>query len=380
MNKIIFAPDSFKGTMSSLEICDIMEGQLARVFPECQAVKLPIADGGEGTVEAMLSASGGERIELDVTGPDGRKIRSFYGLINDGTTAVIEMAAAAGLPLVRGREDPSVMTTYGVGQLILDAAQRGVGNILLGLGGSCTNDGGCGAAAALGVTFTDADGRQFIPSGGSLKKICAIDLSPAKELLKNISIRIMCDVDNPLYGPRGAAYIFGPQKGADEKMVAMLDSGLMHLGCLLEKLCPGVSDMPGAGAAGGMGAGMTAMLGARLVSGIDGVLDAIGFEELLDGCDMIFTGEGRIDSQSLHGKVVSGICRRAKVRGVPVCAVVGDALDDQLSDADDIGLCGVFTINRKAVPVSLSRLTARADLAALMHSIFTFAAACSGDK
>jgi len=375
MKKIILAPDSFKGTVSSLDICNIMGAAARRSFPECEIIRIPVADGGEGTVESMLAAAGGEKISVTVKGPRMGDTESFYGMLPDGKTAVIEMAAAAGLPMVRGCENPMDTTTYGVGMLIAHALEQGARKILLGLGGSCTNDGGCGAAAALGVVFKDKDGQAFIPVGGTLEQIAAIDLTAAQQKLAGVQIRIMCDVDNPLWGENGAAYIFGPQKGADAEKVRLLDRGLRVLGGLLEELRPGVETMPGAGAAGGMGAGMCAMLGAELVSGIDGVLDTVGFDDLLEGCDMVFTGEGRIDGQSLRGKVVFGICRRAKAAGVPVCAVVGDALDDQLQDAAERGLCAVFTTNRRAAAWEKAKLTAVQDLTYAVESLFSFAAA-----
>lgn len=375
MQKIILAPDSFKGTMRSIEICRIMKREAQKAFPGCEILSIPVADGGEGTVESMLAAAGGRRVRVTVQGPRSEPVESFYGRLPGGKRAVIEMAAAAGLPLVKGCEDPTVTTTYGVGMLMQHAVRKGAREILLGLGGSCTNDGGCGAAAALGVRFLDKNGNSFVPCGGTLEKIARIDPEPARQALAGVRIRLMCDVDNPLYGEHGAAFVFGPQKGADPAMVRRLDRGLRHLGRLLEPLCPGISQMPGAGAAGGMGAGMCALLGAELVSGIDGVLDTVGFEALLEGCDMVFTGEGRIDGQSLRGKVIFGVCRRASARGVPVCAVVGDALDRELGEASARGLCAVFTTNRRAVPWKEARKTAKTDLTHTVRSIFSFAAA-----
>lgn len=371
MKKIILAPDSFKGTMTSSEICAVMKSEIKAVYPDCHAVSFPVADGGEGTVAAMVEAVGGKTVEAKVKGPFGEEISSFYGLLNNGA-AVIEMAAAAGLPMVRGREDPMRTTTYGVGQLIKKAVLDGAENILIGLGGSCTNDGGCGAASALGVRFFDREGREFLPVGGNLCDIAKIDVSEAQRLLKGVTLRLMCDVDNSLYGEKGAAFVFAPQKGADEETVRLLDKGLEHLGGLLEGICPGVSALPGGGAAGGMGAGLRAMLGAQIVSGIEGVLDAAGFEAMLEGCDLVITGEGRIDAQSLRGKVVFGVCRRAKKAGVPVCAVVGDALDGQLEGAEERGLCAVFPINRRAVPFKEARLTAKTDLAYTVKSMMAF--------
>lgn len=380
MKKIILAPDSFKGTVSSLNICKIMREAALRNFPDCEVISIPVADGGEGTVDSMLAAAGGQKVHVTVKDPRMNDIESFYGLLADGQTAVIEMAAAAGLPMVKGSENPMDTTTYGVGMLIDHALRQGAKTILLGLGGSCTNDGGCGAAAALGVVFKNAEGEAFIPMGGTLCEIASVDVSAVKQRLAGVQIRIMCDVNNPLWGESGAAHVFGPQKGADADMVEFLDRGLRVLGGHLEALRPGVQQMAGAGAAGGMGAGMCAMLGAELVSGIDGVLDTVGFESLLEGCDMVFTGEGRIDGQSLRGKVIFGICRRAKAAGVPVCAIVGDALDDQLQEAAERGLCAVFTTNRRSIPWEQAKPHAAELLTYTVENLFSFMAAMGGNR
>lgn len=376
MKKVILAPDSFKGTMSSREICDIMSGEILKAFPDCEIHMLPVADGGEGTVDCFLCAVEGERRTVEVNGPFFEKVQAFYGVINNGKTAVVEMAAAAGLPMAEGRLDPSVATTYGVGELMLHAVESGVEEIILGMGGSATNDGGCGAAAALGVRFKNAQGEEFIPTGATLSQIAEIDTSKARERLDGIRLTAMCDVENPLFGKTGAAYVFAPQKGADEKMVELLDEGLRHYGEILDKLPggQGVSALPGAGAAGGLGAGVYALLGASLTSGIQTVLDTVGFDARLDGCDMVFTGEGRIDGQSLKGKVVLGVSRRAAKANVPVCAVVGDALDDGLEQAYEQGLTSVITINRMAIPFSQAKPRAKEDLRATMRNIVSLLA------
>ena len=377
MKKIILAPDSFKGTMSSIEICDIMQSEIAAFYPDCQIVSIPVADGGEGTVESFLQAVPGKRVEVTVKGPYFEDVPSFYGLIDDGKTAVIEMAAAAGLPMVGDNKNPTKTTTFGVGQLVRHAVESGADNIVVGIGGSATNDGGCGMAAALGVVFKNKAGEAFVPVGGTLDEIVSIDTTAAHAFLKGVKLRTMCDVDNPLYGENGAAYIFGPQKGADEAMVRLLDAKLKAYGSLIEKI-PGKQDvcaLPGAGAAGGLGGGMYALLDARLMRGIDAVLDTVHFDGLLEGCDLIFTGEGRIDGQSLRGKVVIGVARRAKKKQVPVCAVVGDSIDEGLEPAYGEGVSAVFTINRLAIPFSQAKPRAKQDLRSTMKNIMGLIAA-----
>jgi glycerate kinase len=259
MKKVVLIPDSFKGTLNSKQICDIIGSKVKEHFPDCQVVSIPVADGGEGSVDCFLTALGGEKIHITAKNPYFEDMNSFYGLIDNGKTAVIEMAACAGLPLVEDRKDPRKTTTYGVGQLILDAANRGVKKIIVGLGGSSTNDGGCGAAAAVGIKFYNASGDEFVPTGGTLHEIERIDMSGKAKMLNDIEIITMCDIDNPMYGPTGAAYVFAPQKGADPEMVLLLDEGLKHLSKIIKRdLNKDLSKVPGSGAAGAMGAGMIA--------------------------------------------------------------------------------------------------------------------------
>ena len=344
MKKCIVISDSFKGTISSLEICRIARESIPKFFPQCQVLTVPVADGGEGTVDCFVEAIGAQRVKAVVTGPYGEPIQASYGR-KDGC-AIIEMTAAAGLPMVGERRDPARSTTYGVGQLIAHAVEHGCREILLGLGGSATNDGGCGCAAALGVKFYDRQGAEFVPTGLTLDHIHKIDVSRARERLEGVTITVMCDVDNPLYGPRGAAYIFAPQKGADQDMVAQLDEGLRKLDKAIQmSLNCSVADLPGAGAAGGMGGGCVAFLGARLKSGIESVLDTIGFDAMLEGTDLVITGEGRIDSQSVHGKVISGIAGRIKPRNIPLLALVGGIAEDAAAGYD-LGVTAMFSIDR----------------------------------
>lgn len=375
MEKILLVPDSFKGTLSSRQVCQVMAGQLRRFFPQAQVKSIPVADGGEGSVEAFLAAAGGERRTRTVTGPFGEPVEAFYGILGDGRTAVIEMAACAGLPLAEGRLNPERATTYGVGELLLAAKEAGCTKAILGLGGSCTNDGGAGAAAALGAKFTRADGAAFIPTGGTLGEIAALDVSPVAQALQGMELTAMCDIDNPLYGDAGAAAVFAPQKGADAAMVARLDAGLRHLGQVAAR-CLGrdFSHLPGAGAAGGLGFGMAAFCGAQLRMGIDAVLDAVGFDSLLPGTDVVFTGEGKIDSQSARGKVVSGVAARCRKAGVPVVAVVGQ-IGQGFEEMYQQGLTAVFSINRAAQPFAESRFHAGENLALTMENIARLLAA-----
>ena len=371
MKKFVFIPDSFKGTLSSQKICDILTAKAKKHFPDVITVNIPVADGGEGSVDAFLTALGGEKVIVKVKNPYFEDMDSFYGLIDGGKTAVIEMAACAGLPLVEDRKNPCKTTTYGVGQLILDAASRGVSKIIVGLGGSSTNDGGCGAAAAVGVKFKNKDGEEFVPTGGTLKDIDSIDFSGKDKLLSGIEFVTMCDIDNPMYGKTGASYIFAPQKGADPEMVEFLDQGMINL-CEVIKKGKGqdLSEVPGGGAAGAMGAGMIAFFDSRLQMGIQTVLDTVGFDQIISDADMIFTGEGKLDSQSLRGKVVIGVAARAQKQSVPVTVIVGGAADDDIDAAYEMGVTSVFTINRLPQDFSVSRYNSEANLGYTVDNIF----------
>ena len=370
MKKAILMPDSFKGTMSSSEICAIMRGRILEYYPDCDVVSIPVADGGEGTVDCFLEAMNGERVSVRVKGPFMEDIDSFYGVVTTSCkTAVIEMAAAASLPMVLGREDPRVTTTYGVGQLIRHAVENGCKKLIVGLGGSCTNDMGAGAAAGAGAKFFDKDGKEFVPTGATLDKIADVDLTELKSLLDGIEVVAMCDIDNPLYGPTGAAYVFAPQKGADADTVKLLDANLAAAADTVKsKLGTDVANIPGAGAAGGMGAGMVAFFGARLMPGIETVLDTVNFDTIAADADFIFTGEGKIDSQSLRGKVVIGIAGRAKKLNTPVIAVVGD-IGDNMEPAYEMGVSAIFSTNRVAVDFSKAKLRAKSDMSLTMDTV-----------
>jgi len=346
-----------------------MKGVIHRLSPDTETVSIPVADGGEGSVECFLHADGGIKKYVSVQGVYGERMKSFYGLLADKRTAVIEMAACAGLPLAEGRLNPERTTTYGVGELLLEAARQGAKRIILGLGGSATNDGGCGAAAAAGVRFFDGLGKSFVPTGGTLGEIARIDVSGLDSALYGVKIIAMCDIDNPMYGAKGAAYVFGPQKGADEEAVRRLDSGLRRLNDVMRRdLGTDYSKLPGGAAAGAMGAGMAAFFSAKLQMGIDTVLDTVGFDRLLQRSQLVFTGEGKIDSQSLGGKVVIGVSRRAKMQNVPVISVVG-AIGEGFEGAYAEGVTSIFSINREPMDFSLSRHHSKENLAVAMENI-----------
>lgn len=362
MQKVILIPDSFKGTMSSSEICSIMRKAILKHYPECDVISIPVADGGEGSVDAFLEALGGEKIYLPVTGPYfDQKVEGYYGIL-PGNIAIVEMAAAAALPMVGDRKNPSLTTTYGVGELILDAAHRGVGRIIVALGGSATNDAACGLASAVGVRFYNNKGERFIPVGDTLDQIEGIDLSAIDPALKNIDFVTMCDIDNPFYGKEGASYVYAPQKGADPKMVEELDMKMQKLASVIKRdLSIDVQSIPGSGAAGGMGGGMVAFFSSSIQMGIETVLEAVHFSSLLDGADFVYTGEGKIDGQSLRGKVVIGVARESKKKNVDVIAFVGDIGDD-VENAYSLGVSAIFSINRVALPYQMQKPRAKSDL------------------
>lgn len=369
MKKFILIPDSFKGTLSSKQICQIMSSNIKKHFENANVISIPVADGGEGSVDCFLSAVGGKLVELNASGPYLERIKSFYGLIDGGKTAVIEMASCAGLPMVENNKNPLKTTTFGVGELLMHAVNNGAKKIIMGLGGSCTNDFGCGMAAACGVKFLDKDGNEFIPTGATLKDVCDIDLSNKNKALSGVEIVTMCDIDNPPFGEKGASRVFAPQKGADAKQVELLDDGVKHLCEVIKKqYCLDLSNLKGGGAAGAMGAGMVAFFNSTLKMGIDTILDTVGFNDIIRDADVIFTGEGKIDSQSLRGKVVIGVARQAKKQNIPVIAVVGGAEGD-MSEAYNEGVTSIFSINRMPQDFSISRAYSEQNLAFAMDNI-----------
>lgn len=374
MAKYVLIPDSFKGTLSSENICRIASEEILRLEPEAEICAIPVADGGEGTVDAFLAAVGGTRAEVPCTGPCGQEVMGFYGLLPDGT-AVVEMAAAAGLPLAGACRDPEKTTTYGVGQLMAHALSRGAKRLVLGLGGSATNDGGCGAAAALGAEFLDAEGRAFVPTGGTLTQIAHIRMKGLRETLAGAEVTVMCDIDNPLCGPAGAAAVFGPQKGADAAMVARMDAGLRHLAETLEKdVGMAVLALAGGGSAGGFGAGAAAFFGGQLRMGIDVVLDLTDFDRKCRGASLVITGEGHLDSQSLRGKTVVGVARRARALGVPAAALVGGC-ETALDAVYVEGVSGVFPIHPALCTWPQAAARTEEDLRFTMGNLLRFMAA-----
>ena len=376
MKKIILIPDSFKGTITAGQFCTISEKVLKTYFPECEVISLPLADGGEGTTDCFLQMTGYQKVQTTAMNAFMEEIPVYYAV--NGTTAVMEMAMCASLPSAKGRENPATTTTYGVGQLVRHAVENGAKKVILGLGGSCTNDAGAGMAAALGVKFFDEKGEEFIPTGQTLDRIASFDTAEEDKLLADVELLAMCDIDNPLYGINGAAYIFAPQKGADAPMVEMLDNKLQHIAHLAEKQT-GINyyDLKGAGAAGGMGFGVCAFLGGSLQPGVNLILDTIDFDTQIQGADLVITGEGRIDSQSLSGKAVIGISRRAKEKNVPVIAVVGSAQDGYQAGYDQ-GLTAVFTTNTEPVPFEQAAKNAHRNLEQTVDNIARLITALEG--
>lgn len=322
---ILVAPDSFKGSLTAIEVAENIKKGIKRADSEIKVKLLPMADGGEGTVRSLVDATKGEIIKEEVLGPLGNKVQAFYGLLGDNKTAVIEMAAASGLPLVPERKrNPLKTTTYGTGQLIASALDQGVEKIIIGIGGSATNDAGVGMAQALGAQILDAAGNQIGFGGGSLDQIAKIDLANLDPRLKKVEILTACDVDNPLFGKNGAAYIYAPQKGADSKMVKKLDQNLQYFNQkLIEELGKNINKIPGAGAAGGLGAGLLAFLEANLKAGIEIILELLDFESHLEGIDLVITGEGKLDAQSINGKVPVGVAHSAAKKEIPVIVIAG---------------------------------------------------------
>ena len=323
--RIVIAPDSYKCSVSAVRVADAMARGALRVFPDAEVLRIPIADGGEGTLEALVRATGGRCLTAQVTAPLGDKVSAQWGILGDEKTAVIEMAAASGLPLIpAGKRNPRLATSYGTGELIKTALDAGLRRIILGIGGSATNDGGAGLAQALGIRLTRADGSELPFGGAALRELAHIDLQNLDARLQETQIVVACDVDNPLCGPRGASAVFGPQKGATPTMVAELDAALAHFAaCASRATGRLVAERPGAGAAGGLGAAMLFFTSAVLKPGVDIVLDAVGFSALVEGADFVLTGEGRTDFQTASGKAPVGVARVAKRFNVPVFCLSG---------------------------------------------------------
>lgn len=347
--KIVIAPDSFKESLTALQVAAAIEAGMCAVWPEAEYVKVPVADGGEGTVQALIDATGGRRVAVRVTGPLGEPVDAFYGLIGgaDGDAgadklAVIEMAAASGLESVPPeRRDPRVATTRGTGELILHALEAGARRFVLGVGGSATNDGGAGMLQALGVRLLDADGRDLVPGGAELARLARIDAAGLDARVRASVFEVASDVANPLVGPNGASAIFGPQKGATPEMVVQLDANLRHYADVVQRdTGQDVAGVPGAGAGGGIAAAMIVFLGGRLRPGVEIVTEAVGLDAALRDADLVVTGEGRIDGQTVHGKTPMGVARVAARHGVPVVAIGGSLA----RDADAVYSHGIAAI------------------------------------
>jgi glycerate 2-kinase len=350
--KIIIAPDSYKGSLSAFEVAQSIQRGILNVDESIDTVIVPMADGGEGTVQSLIDASGGRIVELTVHDPLFREIKSFYGIMGDGVTAVIEMAAASGLPLLTpDQRNPLKTTTYGTGELIKDALKSGCQKFIIGLGGSATNDGGCGMAQALGVKFLDKNGHEVGMGGGELAKINSIDISGMDQRIGNAEFLAACDVDNPLCGEKGASAVYARQKGATNEDVITLDNGLDHFAQMVKKqLNLDIKEVPGAGAAGGLGAGAMVFLNAHLEPGIDIVTKATNLTEKMNDADLVITGEGRIDFQTAFGKTPYGVAQIAKAKNIPLIALAG-SLGEGYKTLYEKGFDGIFSIIDK--PMSL---------------------------
>ncbi|MDA1568271.1 glycerate kinase [Bacillus cereus] len=346
--KVVIASDSYKESLKAIEVCEAIERGFRAIFPNAKYVKIPIGDGGEGTVESLVDATGGRIISISVTGPLRESVQAFYGVSKDKKTAFIEMAAASGLQHVPvEKRNPLITTTKGTGELILHALNQGAEYVILGLGGSATNDGGAGMLAALGVRFINDKGEVIDPSGGTLHSIVAIDFSQMDPRLKGVKIEAACDVDNPLVGMQGASFVFGRQKGANVEMMKELDENLKHYANILKRyVSSDVSEIPGAGAAGGMGAAVISVLKGDLRRGIEIVLDYTNFDKHIEDADLIITGEGRIDEQTAYGKAPVGVAGRAKRFSVPVIAIGGSVSSDY-SAVYEKGIDAVFSITTR---------------------------------
>jgi len=373
--KILVCPDKFKGSLTAPEVCTAIASGIRAAMPVADIDEVPLADGGEGTCLLLTRQSGGTLIEREVAGPRFESVRAAYGLSGDRQTAFIEMAAAAGLMLLDpDQRNPRFTTTFGVGELIGDALNRGVRHIVLGIGGSATNDAGIGMAAALGFQFLDAEGNRLEPVGESLIHLRRIARDAVHPRLNNVAVTTLCDVANPLYGPDGAARVYAPQKGADPETAIILDNGLRNFSEVVGQEMKISANFPGAGAAGGLGAGAKVFLGATPERGIDFMMSATKFHQRLVGTDIIVTGEGRLDGQTLSGKVVSEVCRIGKKAGIPVIAVCGSAeLTEESRTA--LGLAAIESLVDENTPVEIAIRHAPELIAQKIKNVLTHIAA-----
>ena len=351
--KIVIASDSFKGSMSSLDVATAASAGVIEVYPDSEIVSVNVADGGEGTVEAIVDALGGEIVKVQVSDPLGRKIETSYGIA--GETAILEMAAASGLPLLTAEErNPWATSTLGTGEMIMDAISRGCRKFLVGIGGSSTNDAGVGMLQAMGFRFYDANGELITQGcGGMLGSIARIDDSLVSAAVKESQFTVACDVDTPFCGPEGAAPVFAPQKGADAEMVKRLEEGMASFAKVItEKYAIDIVPVAGAGAAGGMGGAFRAFLGATLKKGIDMVLDAIDFDTTIQGANLVITGEGKVDFQTAKGKTAAGVLNRAKQQHIPVVAIGGCV--EMCDSLVQMGFAGIYPILEEKVPLEIA--------------------------
>ena len=360
--KIVIASDKYKGSLSAVQVCKIIEKAIKKIDPAIKTIVSPMADGGEGTVETLVESMGGEIISLEVTGPLGEKVKSGFGMLNDGT-AIIEMASASGYVLVpEDRRNPLETTTYGTGELIKKALEMGSKKIIIGIGGSATNDGGMGMAQALGYEFLGKDGKVLGFGGKQLEELAGIRTDNINSLLKGAAVEAACDVDNPLYGKKGAAYVYGPQKGADPAMVERLDKGLKNFaGIVRQELGKDIASIPGAGAAGGLGAGLVAFAGTELKLGTDIVIDITGLEKKIKYADLVISGEGAMDGQTYYGKSAYGVARLASVYGIPTITINGSVLAsrDKVDKNNSSLFSGNFSIINR--PMSLGEAIENAE-------------------
>ena len=367
----LFIPDSFKGTLSSETVCDVLEEVAKEYYSDAKITRIPVADGGEGSVDVFLSLGLGEKKYCNVRNSFMEEKRAYYLLNSKNNTAIIELAQACGLPEVYDRRDPKKTTTYGVGEFIKDAIENGAKKVIIALGGSSTNDGGVGIACALGAKFYNESGEVFLPTGGTLKSIQKIDVSEMEKGINGIEFSVMCDVDTVLTGTRGASAVYGPQKGATDSDVLLLDRGLSHLNELWKTLYnKDFSVISGGGAAGGAGAGISAFLGGVLESGIEIVLRLTDFEERLKTCDYVFTGEGRFDEQSFMGKVISGVSQKTRKYSKKLIVIAGliqGVTKEQLSRA---GIIKAYATNPLGLPFEQVKNTARDDLIKTAKMVF----------
>lgn len=377
MNKIIIACDSFKGSLSSIEVGEAVAEGIRRADQSIVTRVVAVADGGEGTVSALVGGLDGQYVSCSVDGPLGHPVTAAYGISGDGSLAVMEMAQASGLTLIPESErNPLRTSTFGTGQMIGDALSRGCGTIIMGIGGSATNDGGMGLMCALGARFLDSEGHELPHCGASLIDIEAIDLSRMNPEAISARFLIACDVNNPLYGHDGAAYVFAPQKGADARAVERLDDGLRNYARVISRTTGrDVANMPGAGAAGGLGACFAAFFNADLKPGIELMLDAVHFDDIIDGADLIITGEGRLDSQTVHGKTPYGVLQRGLRLGIPTVAIAGAVSDSEL--LNEAGFRAVFSIvpGPCSLAEAMDSVTARRNVACTAEQIIRLCAA-----